>query len=225
MTYDLVIDSAADDTVVALARGGVIERMLRWDARQSQSVTLLPNIERLLRDEGAGKGAIAAVLLDLGPGGYASLRVGVSVAKALAHALGVPIAGVGRLELDAWLVREAAGGARIVAVHRAGRGDLAWAAYHADGAGVRQESAARLDPIADVVQALSAADVLTGEVDEELAAQAVAVGALVVAPEEHRAIALAVLGRARIDAGRSDDATTLVPVYLRLPAIGPQPAR
>ena len=154
--YDLCIEAAADDVAVALAREGAVVRRIEWNGHQAQSVTLLPNIERLLGEAGADKSAISAVLVDIGPGGYAGLRVGVSVAKALAHALGVPIAGVGRLELDAWLVREAASGRRIIAAHRV--------------------------------------------------------------------VALAAVGRARLQAGRADDPTALVPLYLRGPAIGPRRA-
>jgi len=222
---DLVIDSAADDTVVALSHGGAIARELRWDAHQSQSLTLLPGIDLQLREAGTAKADLAAVLVDIGPGGYASLRVGVSIAKAIAHALDVPIAGVGRLELDAWLARDAAGGGRIVALHRAGRGDLAWATYTAEGDGVREHSAPRIDPGEDVLRALAPGDVVTGDVDESVADAARAAGAGIARPEAHRATALAVLGRRRIDEGRADDATALVPLYLRGPAIGPQPAR
>ena len=35
-------------------------------------------------------------------------------------------------------------------------------------------------------------------------------------------VGVAALGHARLQAGRADDATTLVPLYLRAPAIGPQ---
>jgi tRNA A37 threonylcarbamoyladenosine modification protein TsaB len=59
------------------------------------------------------------VFVDIGPGGYAALRVGLSIAKGLAHGLDVPIIGVGRLELDAYGVATEAAGRRIVAVHRA----------------------------------------------------------------------------------------------------------
>jgi tRNA threonylcarbamoyladenosine biosynthesis protein TsaB len=222
---DLVIDSAADDTVVALAHDGAIERELRWDAHQAQSATLLPSIDRLLREAAVAKADLAAVLVDIGPGGYASLRVGVSVAKAIAHALAIPIAGIGRLELDAWLVREVAGERHIVALHRAGRGDVAWAAYAAAGDAVREDAAPRVDPADDVMRALTAGDAVTGDVDDAMAEAARAAGAAVVRAEVHRAAALAMLGRRRIDEGLADDATALVPLYLRGPAIGPQPAR
>ncbi|MHB8683514.1 MAG: tRNA (adenosine(37)-N6)-threonylcarbamoyltransferase complex dimerization subunit type 1 TsaB [Dehalococcoidia bacterium] len=218
---DLSIESASDDAGIALSVGGVVRHSTTWSAHQSQSVTLLPNIDALLAQAGCTKHDIGAVLVDIGPGGYAGLRVGVSVAKALAHALDIPLAGVGRLELDAHLVAGEAAGRRIVAVHRAGRGDLAWAAYRGDGAALREESPPRIDAQDAFIAALRPHDVLTGDIDETLAAAARGAGTALAAPATHRVVALAALGRRRLDAGSADDPTALVPLYLRGPAIGP----
>ncbi len=54
----------------------------------------------------------------------------MSTAKGLAFALEAPLVGIGRLEIEAYAF--AAIGAPVVVVHRAGRGELAWAAYIAD---------------------------------------------------------------------------------------------
>ena len=219
---DLAIESASDDTAVALALGGAITHRAVWNAHQTQSQTLLPNIERLLAEAGRTKADIGAVLVDIGPGGYASLRVGVSIAKALAHALGVPIAGVGRLVLDASLAAPEAGRRRIVAVHRAGRGDVAWAAYRAAAGEPSEELAPRIDSHDAGRAALDAGDVVTGDLDHALAALVREAGATMATPPAHRVDALADIGRRRLDAGRADDAAALVPLYLRAPAIGPR---
>lgn len=192
-----------------------------WSAHQTQSVTLLPNIDALLAAAGCTKRDIGAVFVDIGPGGYAGLRVGVSVAKALAHALAVPLAGIGRLDLDAWLVAGEAASRRVVAVHRAGRGDLAWAAYRGGGGALREDSPPRIDARDALIAALRPHDILTGDVDEVLAEAARIAGVMPTAPAAHRVVALAAMGRRRLDAGRADDPTALVPLYLRGPAIGP----
>lgn len=213
----LAIDCASDEPGLALAVDGVAALTLAWRTERNHSSELLPNIERLLAEAQRDKSAISAVFVDVGPGGYAALRVGVSTAKALAHALGVPIAGVGRLELDAHGVAAHAAGRRIVALHRAGRGELAWAAYR-DDRGFREESPPAIAKVDDVRARLRADDVLCGD----------GAGALdgvtqpVLVADQHRVAALAARGHARIAAGRADDATTLVPLYLRAPAIGPQ---
>ncbi|MEX2246789.1 MAG: tRNA (adenosine(37)-N6)-threonylcarbamoyltransferase complex dimerization subunit type 1 TsaB [Dehalococcoidia bacterium] len=219
---ELGIDCADDRPGIALVGEGEVVRMVTWVTERNHSVELLPAIDRLLAEGGVDKHALTGVLVDVGPGGYAGLRVGVSIAKALAHALGAALAGVGRLELDAYAATEAGERRRTVAVHRAGRGEVAWAAYAPGDGGWREELAPRISKPEALAAAIEAGDALTGDVDDELRAVAEGRGASVVAPEMHRVAALAALGHRRIAEGRTDDPRALVPLYLRGPAIGPQ---
>jgi tRNA threonylcarbamoyladenosine biosynthesis protein TsaB len=219
----LSIEAASDDPGLALSRDGDVLLSKTWHTQQNHSKELLPNIERLLQEARTDKHALTAVFVDIGPGGYAALRVGVSTAKALAHALGVPIVGAGRLELDARLVAHDAGDRRIVAVHRAGRGDIAWAAYRRDSArDWLEEAAPQLGKPDELRSAINAGDILTGDIDDELARTINEAGASIATPNAHRVTALAAVGHERVAAGRVDDPTALVPLYLRAPAIGPQ---
>lgn len=218
----LAIESASDNVGVALSSGGEVSTMATWETQQRHSVELLPNIERLLAEAGRTKADIEAVLVDVGPGGYAALRVGVSTAKALAHGLGVPIAGIGRLELDARGVADEAGSGRIIAVHRAGRGEAAWAIYQRDDEGLREVAAPRIAKSAELYAAIASGDTITGDIDDALADAARTAGAAIVTAEAHRVVALAAAGHEHLAAGRADDPAALVPLYLRAPAIGPQ---
>ncbi len=200
--------------------GGVAALTATWHTERNHSVELLPNIERMLGEAGRTKRDVEAVFVDIGPGGYAGLRVGVSIAKALAHGLGVPIAGIGRLELDAHGVAVKAATRRIVAVHAAGRGEAAWALYR--DAPWQEESAPIISRRDVLYAAIRADDAVTGDIDAELADVTQRAGAVALTPHRHRVVELAELGNARLAAGRADDATTLVPLYLRAPAIGPQ---
>src|SRR5947208_6763232 len=129
---ELSIDAADDAPAVALSSNGVVSASANWRSERNHSVELLPNIDRLLAGAGHDKSDVTAIFIDLGPGGYAALRVGVSIAKALAHAFTVSLVGIGRLELDAYNVRHAAVDRRMVAIHVAGRGEIAWAAYRTE---------------------------------------------------------------------------------------------
>lgn len=221
MTVELSIEAASDDVGIALSVDGVAGLSATWQTERNHSVELLPNIDRLLAEAGRTKDDVTAVFVDIGPGGYAGLRVGVSIAKALAHGIGAAIAGVGRLEIDAWgAAAGRPGGTRIVAVHRAGRGEAAWAAYRAGD--WREEIAPHMTPPEVLRAAIAAGDVVTGDIDDELAEAVQRAGAATGSAHAHRVVALAALGAARLRAGRGDDATTLVPLYLRAPAIGPQ---
>jgi len=219
---ELSIDAVSDEPGLALSVAGVAALTATWHTQQNHSKELLPNIDRLLTEAGRTKRDIEAVFVDVGPGGYAALRVGVSIAKALAHGLGVPVVGIGRLELEAYAVAEAAGRRRIVAAHRAGRGDVASASYARDGAWTELSPPAMSKPDEMLAQ-LRGGDVITGDIDPAWQGALEAAGASVLTSDAHRVIALAALGRARLDAGRVDDAATLVPVYLRAPAIGGRP--
>jgi tRNA threonylcarbamoyladenosine biosynthesis protein TsaB len=219
---ELAIDSAADEVGIALSVDGVVGLMAAWTTERRHSVELLPNIDRLLAEAGRPKADLTAIVVDIGPGSYAGLRVGVSIAKALAHGLGVPVAGVGRLELDAYGVAAEADGRRIVAVHRAGRGEVAWAAYRASRDEWLEEAAPRIGKAALVRDFIAADDAVTGDLDDELMAALFERGAFVASAKAHRVVALAALGALRLAAGRTDDPRALVPLYLREPAIGPQ---
>ncbi len=218
----LAIDSASDEPGIALAVDGVAALTVTWQTQQNHSVELLPNVERLLDEAGRTKADIEAVFVDIGPGGYAALRVGVSVAKAMAHGLGVPIAGVGRLELDAFGIAAEAGDRRIVAVHRAGRGETAWAAYRSEGGAWIEAVAPHVTKSEAFAGELHPGDAVTGDIDDALTEAAQRSGVSVVGARAHRVVALAALGQRRLIEGRADDAIALVPLYLRAPAIGPQ---
>ena len=220
---ELSIDTASKIASVALSREGVLQAELSWRCRRNHTVELLPTIDRLLAQMGTTKQDLVAVFVCIGPGMYTGLRVGVSTAQGLAYALKLPVVGVGRLELDAW--QHAAFPGRIVAVHRAGRGELAWAAYRSRP--WRQITAPRLDWPAEVVRRARGRTLFCGEVDDELAkavGDALGNRAVIASPAAsvRRAAFLAELGYQRLTAGEGDDATSLRVVYLRPPAISPQ---
>ena len=219
---ELSIDTASEVASVALSREGVLQAEVTWRCRRNHTAELLPTIERLLPQAGATKQELTAVFACIGPGMYTGLRVGVSTAQGLAYALKLPIVGVGRLELDAY--QHAAFAGRIVAVHRAGRGELAWAAYRSRP--WRRVTAPRLDWPADVVRKARGRSLFCGEVDDELAAAiAEALGDRAVIAAEaasvRRAASLAELGYRRLADGEGQGPEALRVIYLRPAAIVP----
>lgn len=215
---ELSIDTASELASLALSNEGVIAAEMTWRCRRNHTVELLPSVEKLFGHMGASKDDASAVFVCIGPGLYTGLRVGVTTAKALAHALAVPIVGVGRLELDAY--PHAAFDGDIVAVHRAGRGELAWAAFR--GGPWREIIPPTLSKPEELAGALSERTLFVGEVDEVLAGK---LGKLAVvaspAASVRRAGALAELAYRRLASGQADEVALLAPVYLRPPAIGP----
>ena len=214
---ELSIDTASDWASVGLSREGHLLGEVTWRCHREHSTQLMPMVETLLSRLRIDKGELSAVFVCTGPGSYAALRVGVSTAKGLAFALDIPIVGVGRLEIEAY--QYAACGRPVCALHRAGRGEVAWAVYQGPKAEWREVAPPRLSPPEEVMAYLPAGTLLCGEEDDALEAL---LSEWDVAPSRRRADYLAELGWRRLAAGLVDDARTLAPMYLREPAIGPQ---
>lgn len=99
---------------------------------------LTPSIEFVCRQARIELSEISVVAVDLGPGLFTGLRVGVAAAKAMAHALGVPMIGVPSLDLLAFPVRFTS--RLIVATIDARRGELFYAFYRQVPGGVQRIS-------------------------------------------------------------------------------------
>jgi tRNA threonylcarbamoyladenosine biosynthesis protein TsaB len=227
---ELSIDTASEFASIALSREGRVEEERTWRCERNHTVELLPAIDRLISEAGIEKGELSVVFVSLGPGMYTGLRVGISIAQGVARALGIPALGVGRLELDAYPHAEHRG--PVVAVHRAGRGELAWAVYEGRSKepGARSQEwrelvAPRLSKAEELAAQVPEGALVVGEVDEALAATLRGRASIAEPSAEGRARALAVLGYARLSAGETVEPALLRPVYLRPPAIGPQKLR
>jgi tRNA threonylcarbamoyladenosine biosynthesis protein TsaB len=220
---ELSIDTASEMASVAVSDEGRLVAEITWECRRNHSVELLPTIDRLLPLAHCEKGDLTAIFVCIGPGGYTGLRVGMSAAKGLAYGRKLKVVGVGRLELDAY--PHAGFQGPIVAVHKAGRGELAWAEYQ--GSPWLELQAPRLSKPDELASSLQRGTLVIGEIDEKFTTAIADAGVDVVyAPNVasvRRAGALAELGFERLSRGEDEDPALLKPVYLRPPAIGPQP--
>ncbi len=218
---ELSIDTASDWASIAVSGEGRLRGEMTWRSERQHSVQLLPAVRDLMARLGVETGDLKAIFVCSGPGGYAGLRVGMSSAKGLAFALGLPIVGVGRLESEAY--QHADCGRPVCAAHRAGRGEVAWAVYEGPRERWRELLPARLSSPEELLRVARDDWLFCGEEEDEIGGMLAAAGASArVTPVRRRAGFLAELGWRRLAAGRVDDARTLAPLYLREPAIGPQ---
>jgi tRNA threonylcarbamoyladenosine biosynthesis protein TsaB len=65
--------------------------------RASRPVSLLEDVDALLRRAGAREGALDGLAVGTGPGSFTGLRMGLATARSLAFALDLPVAGVSTL--------------------------------------------------------------------------------------------------------------------------------
>jgi len=125
----LGIDTSTILGGVALVREGRLLAELRCDARAATSERILPQIDRLMADLGAGGGALARLGVALGPGSFTGVRVGLATAKGLALGWGLPLAGVSAFE--ARILALGAGGQPVLLAEAPRRGEVfASAGWH-----------------------------------------------------------------------------------------------
>jgi len=89
----LAFDTATDVATSALVADGEV-----LGERGSRAATLLEDVDALLRQAGMQTRAIDALAVGIGPGSFTGVRIGLSTARGLALALGVPVAGVSTLD-------------------------------------------------------------------------------------------------------------------------------
>ena len=115
----LLIDTCGATGSVALAQGEAVVAETTMPGRAA-SAELLARVRELLGRCGWTVDSLQAIGVVSGPGSFTGVRVGLSAAKGLCEALGVPMAAVSRLEVMADRARERS----VLAVLDAGRGEV-----------------------------------------------------------------------------------------------------
>jgi tRNA threonylcarbamoyladenosine biosynthesis protein TsaB len=202
----LLIHTAGGEGSVALGDTALAQVIVATEVLpgRSSSERLVPAVRRLMEASGFRLGELAAVVVVYGPGSFTGVRVGVSAAKGLSEAGGVPLIAVSRLALLAASVDGA--GERVHAVLDAGRGEF----YYGEYVGRRclREALMTRD---DLIGAAASGVVV---VCEAKVAEALAELRPRVVEEPSAADALP-LALERIAAKEFDDAATLDANYLR----------
>src|SRR3954468_19195763 len=88
----LAFDTATDVATSALVADGEV-----LGERTSRAVTLLEDVDALLRQAGARTRDVEALAVGIGPGSFTGVRIGLAAARGLALALDLPVAGVSTL--------------------------------------------------------------------------------------------------------------------------------
>jgi tRNA threonylcarbamoyladenosine biosynthesis protein TsaB len=215
----LALDTATAQVSVAIGdRGRVLgEVSLRGGRRHAEQ--LAPAIRYLCDELDVSLTHLAAIAVDVGPGLFTGLRVGVTTAKVMAQALRVPVVGIVSLDLVAYPLRHS--NRRIVSILDARRREVFCASYRAVPGGVQRVSEYEVRSPADLVADLEAGT------DELLLAG----DGIVVAPDEFAALdraelagpdhdapsvaALVELASGRVEREEFEPAGRLRPLYLR----------
>ena len=223
----LAIESATPMASVALLNEGTVLAQEQGPPGQHHSENLLPMVDRALLAADVGLSEVDCFAISIGPGAFTSLRIGLATLKGLAFGRDQPVAAVSTLQALALSAKRAGriegGGPIIVPMLDARRGEVYAAAYDEDS--LSQAEAVEVLPssvysAAALVGALPKGGLFVGEGAAVVASSDVALDTDRFSvesgqPSVPHAVAVAILGRACIEAGRGVLADSLVPRYVR----------
>ncbi|MBP5637339.1 MAG: tRNA (adenosine(37)-N6)-threonylcarbamoyltransferase complex dimerization subunit type 1 TsaB [Bacteroidales bacterium] len=95
----ILIETAASMLSTAIVEDGRIICSLESDEPRSQAAMTAPFVKQMLDQVGLKARDCDAVCVSKGPGSYTGLRVGVSTAKGIAFGAGIPLIGIGTLDI------------------------------------------------------------------------------------------------------------------------------
>jgi tRNA threonylcarbamoyladenosine biosynthesis protein TsaB len=99
MAKILLIETSTALLSTAIVEDGTVVCSEECDELRSHASLTAVFIDRMLKKEGLGMKDFDAVAVSKGPGSYTGLRVGVSTAKGLCFGAGIPLIGIGTLDI------------------------------------------------------------------------------------------------------------------------------
>ncbi|MHA6767835.1 tRNA (adenosine(37)-N6)-threonylcarbamoyltransferase complex dimerization subunit type 1 TsaB [Sphingobium ummariense] len=124
----LVIDTATQAMSVALLDDGVPVAHFHDIVGRGHAEALLPVIAAL-----PDGGRADAIAIDVGPGSFTGVRIGIAAARALALAWKLPLLGYGALSLIAARAAQDHAQGTITVTITGGHGELFWQSFAPDG--------------------------------------------------------------------------------------------
>ena len=130
----LGIETAVEHVGVALGdhRGIRAHTMVASDRRHAESLT--PMIRFALQQAGIEMSDLSAIAVDVGPGLFTGMRVGMATAQSMAWALEIPLVPI--CSLDALAMNADMSDFTVAAALDARRGEVYWSLYRMRGVGV-----------------------------------------------------------------------------------------
>jgi tRNA threonylcarbamoyladenosine biosynthesis protein TsaB len=224
----LAIDTSTAQIGLALYDGASIPGEFVWHSGLHHTEELAPALADLLRRVGIKMEAITALGVALGPGSFTSLRVGLAFVKGLVLARHVPVVGISTLDIVAAAVPLPTPGAtededqpaRLDAVVQAGRGRLALGWYKAGESEWQADSPVTVTTADELAEQIHKPVIVCGEMsaDERSRLMRKFKNVSLASPAQcvRRPANLAELAWSKWQAGKTDTAATLAPIYIHV---------
>jgi tRNA threonylcarbamoyladenosine biosynthesis protein TsaB len=224
----LAIDTSTAQIGLALYDGTSVPGEFVWHSGLHHTEELAPALAELLRRVGIKMEAITALGVALGPGSFTSLRVGLAFAKGLVLACHVPVVGIPTLDIVAAAVplpgpAAPADGSyrqRLAAVVQAGRGRLALGWYQAGEHEWQADGPVMVTTADELAEQIHKPVLVCGEMsaDERSRLMRKFKNVSLASPAQcvRRPGILAELAWQKWQAGKTDPAATLAPIYIHV---------
>lgn len=95
----LAVSSSTGIMTVGVGFGSALVAEMVIEAERRHAEELGPALERVTTEAGIGLGDLERLVVDVGPGRFTGLRVGLATVRALSFALDVPVVGLTSLEI------------------------------------------------------------------------------------------------------------------------------
>ena len=145
----LGIETATEQVSVAIGGHEGVLGTFEVTRGRRHAETLVPAIEFLCRQTDIEIAEFSAIAVDIGPGLFTGMRVGLAAGKAIAQALRVPMIGISSLDLLAFPLRYA--DRTIAAVIDARKGEVFYAFYRPVPGGVQRVTEPRVGSVDDLI--------------------------------------------------------------------------
>ncbi len=217
----LGIETATSVCGAAVMEDGVLLALEEINEGRVHAERLLPFIDSALRASGRTTASLHAIAVSIGPGSFTGLRIGLSIAKGLVLATGVPLVAVPTLEaLASRTARARKTDGLVLAAIDARRDEVYCQLFEASGEELRPLWEPRDLAVDRLVEELGGRRVLvTGDGRAKVMARAA--GGPVRCDEADAGAALcsaaevARLGEERARAGKTEDPALLEPRYIK----------
>lgn len=150
----LGIETATQQVSVALGGHEGVIGLVELARGRRHAETLVPAIDFLCSQADIGLDEVGLIAVDIGPGLFTGMRVGLATAKALAQALRVPMIGISSLDLLAFPHRRS--DRVVVPIVDARKGEVFYAMYRQVPGGLQQVAPPSAAPVDELVADLLA---------------------------------------------------------------------
>ena len=89
--FTILLDSSNTSLTVGLAKNNEMLESVSYEAWQSQSEHMIPELDKLLKKYKVERKEIEDIVVAIGPGSYTGVRIAITIAKTMATALNVKV--------------------------------------------------------------------------------------------------------------------------------------